>query len=408
MRARTVRAPTRASAAAMARRHRLDVSCLRSMMMTTRGVMTRAHRRHVATRDRATAVSPRMGDRERAASIRRRAHVSETTRALETVARCVVVGCLCALAIGARASTEDALVAIGDVHGDPDAMFDALRLAGVVDGESWWRRARGDGGATTVVQTGDLVDRGARSIDAIDAIERLREEASSVGDEIVGLLGNHELMTLQGDYRFIARDELNALGRRELDDAGVGDAEKGLGLGARAYFQTGKLAWAKIFARGAERGDVVREKSWAVVRGRGRCATAFAHAGLLPEHLLGEDGVDALNAEGRRLLAVDRVGREHELLLGDGPVWTREISMGAEPGACDAALEVTRRLGVRRLVVGHTVTKSGRIETRCDGLIHMIDVGMSRLYGGSPSAWTCVESQGPVAISSSGERVALE
>ena len=118
--------------------------------------------------------------------------------------------------------------------------------------------------------------------------------------------------------------------------------------------------------------------------------------------------MDALNAEGKRLLAVERVGRDHELLVGDGPVWTREISTGDEPGACDAALEVTRRLGVRRLVVGHTVTKSGRIETRCDGLIHMIDVGMSRLYGGSPSAWTCVESQGPVAISSSGERVALE
>jgi len=168
------------------------------------------------------------------------------------------------------------------------------------------------------------------------------------------------------------------------------------------------LEWGEMFARGSERGEVVREKPWAVVRGRGRCATAFAHAGLLPEHLLGEDGVDALNAEGKRLLAVERVGRDHELLVGDGPVWTRAISTGDEPGACDAALEVTRRLGVRRLVVGHTVTKSGRIETRCDGLIHMIDVGMSRLYGGSPSAWTCVESQGPVAISSSGERVALE
>ena len=327
---------------------------------------------------------------------------------MEFLARALAWVCLCALAIDARGATGEALVAIGDVHGDPDALFASLRLAGVVDGESWWRRARGSGGATTVVQTGDATDRGARSIETIDAIERLRVEAKEVGDEVVGLLGNHELMTLQGDYRFVAREELLALGRRALDRAGVGKAEKGLGLGARAYLQAGTLEWGKMFARGSERGEVVRDKPWAVVRGRGRCATAFAHAGLLPEHLLGEDGVDALNAEGKRLLAVERVGRDHELLVGDGPVWTREISTGDEPGACDAALEVTRRLGVRRLVVGHTVTKSGRIETRCDGLIHMIDVGMSRLYGGSPSAWTCVESQGPVAISSSGERVALE
>ena len=154
-----------------------------------------------------------------------------------------------------------------------------------------------------------------------------------MGDEVVGLLGNHELMTLQGDYRFVAREELLALGRRALDRAGVGEAEKGLGLGARAYLQAGTLEWGKMFARGSERGEVVREKPWAVVRGRGRCATAFAHAGLLPEHLLGEDRVDALNAEGKRLLAVERVGRDHELLVGDGPVWTRAISTGDEPGA---------------------------------------------------------------------------
>ena len=167
---------------------------------------------------------------------------------------------------------------------------------------------------------------GARgSIETIDAIERLRVEAKEVGDEVVGLLGNHELMTLQGDYRFVAREELLALGDPSADRAGVGEAEKGLGLGARAYLQAGTLEWGKMFARGSERGEVVREKPWAVVRGRGRCATAFAHAGLLPEHLLGEDGVDALNAEGKRLLAVERVGRDHELLVGDGPVWTRDF-----------------------------------------------------------------------------------
>jgi hypothetical protein len=55
--------------------------------------------------------------------------------------------------------------------------------------------------------------------------------------------------------------------------------------------------------------------------------------------------------------------------------------MGSEEEACRAAEEVIERLGVQRIVIGHTVTKSGSIETRCDGLIHMIDVGMSALYG---------------------------
>ena len=106
-------------------------------------------------------------------------------------------------------------------------------------------------------------------------------------------------------------------------------------------------------------------------------------------------------------MAVDEVGRDDPLLLDRGPMWTRTISMGDESEACALAAEVIRRLGVRRMVVGHTVTKSGKIETRCDGLIHMIDVGMSKAYGGSPSVWMCTESEGPMAISRD-SRVPLE
>jgi hypothetical protein len=257
------------------------------------------------------------------------------------------------------------------------------------------------------VQTGDLVDRGERSIEAVDEVERLTREANAVGDEFVSLLGNHELMTLQGDHRFASRDELTALGRSELEREGVVEADKGVGLGVRAYFYAGKLKWRQTFAKGSTRGDALREKPWAAVRGRGRCATAFSHAGLLPEHLFGRDDVDELNARGAKLLAVDEVGRDDPLLLDRGPMWTRTISMGDESEACALAAEVIRRLGVRRMVVGHTVTKSGKIETRCDGLIHMIDVGMSKAYGGSPSVWMCTESEGPMAISRD-SRVPLE
>ena len=333
------------------------------------------------------------------------------TRRAAMTSRAVLVVALMTNAFEARARADDALVAVGDVHGDPDAMFEALALAGVTDedGRGWWRR-EGDGAReprATCVQTGDLVDRGERSIEAVDEVERLIREASAVGDEFVSLVGNHELMTLQGDYRFVARDELTALGRAELDREGVVEADKGVGLGVRAYFYAGKLKWRRAFAKGSARGDALREKPWAAVRGRGRCATAFSHAGLLPEHLFGRDDVDELNARGAKLLAVDEVGRDDPLLLDRGPIWTRTISMGDESEACALAAEVIRRLGVRRMVVGHTVTKSGKIETRCDGSIHMIDVGMSKMYGGSPSVWMCTESEGPMAISRDG-RVPLE
>ena len=368
----------------------------------------RASRRdgaHASSRAIAIAkIMRRRSDARRGARARR-----ATVLAAMTSAACLVHA-MKTRAFGARASADDALVAVGDAHGDPDAMFEALALAGVTRerGRGWWRRpGEGAGARATCVQTGDLVDRGERSIEAVDEVERLTREANAVGDEFVSLLGNHELMTLQGDHRFASRDELTALGRSELEREGVVEADKGVGLGVRAYFYAGKLKWRQTFAKGSTRGDVLREKPWAAVRGRGRCATAFSHAGLLPEHLFGRDDVDELNARGAKLLAVDEVGRDDPLLLDRGPMWTRTISMGDESEACALAAEVIRRLGVRRMVVGHTVTKSGKIETRCDGLIHMIDVGMSKAYGGSPSVWMCTESEGPMAISRD-SRVPLE
>ena len=41
-------------------------------------------------------------------------------------------------------------------------------------------------------------------------------------------------------------------------------------------------------------------------------------------------------------------------------------------------------LGAKRIVVGHTVSKGG-INVRGEGLVIMIDVGLSRVYGGPAS-----------------------
>ena len=46
------------------------------------------------------------------------------------------------------------VVAIGDIHGDPDAARDVLQLAGLVDGAGTWT-----GGNAWLVQTGDITDR---------------------------------------------------------------------------------------------------------------------------------------------------------------------------------------------------------------------------------------------------------
>ena len=88
----------------------------------------------------------------RTSAPRRRSNAHAVVRCLACVAAsqtalgtCGWLSSTSSAASSASSTFDDAttrgevLVAIGDVHGDPDAGFRALALAGVVDGRSWWR-----------------------------------------------------------------------------------------------------------------------------------------------------------------------------------------------------------------------------------------------------------------------------
>src|SRR6185295_6539441 len=102
--------------------------------------------------------------------------------------------------ISARISRPAAerVVAIGDVHGDLDVTKKALRLAGAIDDHDAWI-----GGKLVVVQTGDEIDRedGDRAI--VDFVERLKGDAKRAGGELIALLGNHEVMNTELDFRYV-------------------------------------------------------------------------------------------------------------------------------------------------------------------------------------------------------------
>ena len=61
------------------------------------------------------------------------------------------------------------LIAIGDLHGDLEQGCTALKLAGLVNRHNLWA-----GGQATLVQTGDLLDRGPNSIELVQLFERLK------------------------------------------------------------------------------------------------------------------------------------------------------------------------------------------------------------------------------------------
>jgi len=263
-----------------------------------------------------------------------------------------------------RYPAVDRLVAIGDLHGDLEAARAALRLAGAVDGEDRWI-----GGDLSIVQTGDVLDRGDDALEILELFFELADQAAAAGGAIHLLNGNHELMNVKLDMRYVSVGgfvDFTPGGDRDPSHATAQDVVDGLGERILAMRPGGALA-----RRFAERNVITIVGD-----------TLFVLGGVLP-HIV-EYGIDRLNQETRRWLRGDLPCPPEPLLDGDGPVWSRHYSR--EPGAEDCRIlsDTLDLLGARRMVVGHTVQEEG-ISSACDGLVWRIDVGMADHYGGRPA-----------------------
>ena len=114
-----------------------------------------------------------------------------------------VVASICSLMAGVSATEARRLVAIGDVHGEYEGLVRILREADLIDEENRWI-----GGDATLVQTGDLVDRGSGVRAVMDLLMSLQEQAPAAGGEGIVLMGNHESLNLIGDFRDATREIL--------------------------------------------------------------------------------------------------------------------------------------------------------------------------------------------------------
>jgi len=117
----------------------------------------------------------------------------------------VLVLLLAALALAPTPAPPARIVAVGDVHGDLRGLRVILQLAGVVDAAGNWA-----GGKTTLVQTGDLIDRGPDSRRVLDYVMGLERQASQADGRVIALLGNHEAMNIMGDLRYVTEPEFAA------------------------------------------------------------------------------------------------------------------------------------------------------------------------------------------------------
>jgi hypothetical protein len=257
------------------------------------------------------------------------------------------------------------IVAIGDLHGDVAATRAALRLAGALGSDDHWA-----GGKLVVVQTGDQLDRGDDEPEIIDLLERLSKEANEVGGALHVLNGNHEVMNVEGDFRYVTPDGFHdyAEGKAAVhgDVVQRAPAEQ---RGRAAAFLPGE----PVAKRLAKRPSILQIGD-----------NIFVHGGLLEKHV--HYGIDRINREIQTWMSTPRLQRAPSIAMSqDGPLWLRSYSEGVPAGsACDELGRVLRLLSAKRIIVGHTVQKQG-INGACDGRVWRIDVGLSRYYGNPAS-----------------------
>jgi hypothetical protein len=98
----------------------------------------------------------------------------------------------------APAQLQEPVVAIADVHNAFDDFVAILQHTGLIDKQNHWAA-----GKTTFVQVGDLLDRGPKPREVMDLMMALEKEAPQTGGRVVALLGNHEMMNIMGDLRYV-------------------------------------------------------------------------------------------------------------------------------------------------------------------------------------------------------------
>jgi hypothetical protein len=333
------------------------------------------------------------------------------------------------------------VVAFGDVHGDFQALIRLLTSANVIDDELNWSAGR-----THLVSLGDLLDRGADSRQVMDLLITLQSQAEDAGGRVHVVLGNHELMNLTGDLRYVAPGEWLAFSDEETPEMRQTafdvfaqnhpelSAEDALDQFNR-NFPAGFFAHRQAFSRHGYYGSWLLNQPPLIRINR----TLYVHGGVSsviadyqPDDLAStfEGHLRAILTHREALVQSGLVRPMDDLLdlrmrpdvdaqadfmalindplfLDNGPLWYRGNSL-CHPLLETAPLETQlARLHADRVVVGHSPTPNRQVTSRLDGRVIKADTGMlASYYNGKGYALITMDGKDTI-LSETGEVVEM-
>jgi len=237
------------------------------------------------------------------------------------------------------------LYALSDVHGGYDRMVTLLETWGLVAKSPASPAAlRWTAGNAILVVVGDLVDKGPRSVDVVDALMALQTSATLAGGDVIVLLGNHE-----AEYFVDPGNDKTTKGdgfASDLDRRGLSPVDVASGQDPRGLFLRQAPLGAKV-------------GSW-----------FFAHAGRTHGRSL-EELEGALSAA---ILRNDHY-EDAELTGPDSILEARDWW-----GDGSVAVAGAKALGVAHIVMGHdpnALGVAGSIQVGAGTALLRIDCGLS-------------------------------
>jgi hypothetical protein len=182
------------------------------------------------------------------------------------------------------------------------------------------------------VVLGDVFDRGPNHLEILWLLYELESEAAKAGGGVHLVLGNHEVMDLNGDLRYL--------------NAHYAESAQALG----------KASYAELFAADSLLGQWLRSKPAMLLVNDYLCLHAGVSRALIDSGLTIKD----INATVRSVLNREpEQGAVAELVMGsNGPLWYRGY-FPEQTGFVAATAEdvdlTLKTFGARRILIGHTI-----------------------------------------------------
>ena len=215
---------------------------------------------------------------------------------------------------------------LSDIEGNFAAFRKLLLAGGVIDADYNWTF-----GAGHLVLTGDFFDRGDQVTQVLWLIYSLEDKAKAAGGYVHYVLGNHEIMNMSGDIRY--------LHGKYLQDATLLNEDYVYGL----------------YGANSEIGRWLRTKN--IVEKIGNIL--FMHGGFSPYMNNMDISLNKLNEISRPYYPDSTYKYKDErleIIFGDyGPFWYRGYYQPTIPTSTSQIDSTLDKYGVKHIATGHTI-----------------------------------------------------